>query len=217
MATKINTFYKMLNTMNDKDYIETFISYNVALISATLKPSITLNLVKGGTKNLFILWNSYGENYLEKLHLNYIKLRETENSLIILIYNKELLLKYLNFQENKLFLNRIGYASPINIKNALETLTLRYELYSCPHELGIFLGYPLNDVKAFMKCSKDKCLLCGYWKVYNKADEAQSIFKLFDTVKNSAVNNIINGIKAENLSNILKCKFEENHKILFRV
>ena len=38
MTNKLNNFYKLLNNLNDKEYIEMLISYNVSLISARLKP-----------------------------------------------------------------------------------------------------------------------------------------------------------------------------------
>ncbi len=96
MGEKISTFYNLLNGMEGKEYIETFISYNVALISARLKPSITLNLSKYDNKDIFYLWNIYGKDYLKRLNLDYISLRDSDKSLIVLIYDKELLEKYIN-------------------------------------------------------------------------------------------------------------------------
>lgn len=207
MVEKISNFYNMLNSMEDREYIETFISYNVALISARLKPSITLNLIKGRDKDLFKLWNLYGRDYLDKINLDYINLRDSEKSLIILIYDKELLLKYLKKKENLSFLIKIGYSKYLILEEALDTLRLRYDKYKCPHELGVFLGYPIEDVKDFMECSKKKCITCGYWKVYNNENKAKTIFKLFDTVKDFTISNIIEGKRAEHLSVALKGEF----------
>ncbi|WP_242984743.1 DUF3793 family protein [Clostridium taeniosporum] len=215
MGEKISTFYNLLNGMEGKEYIETFISYNVALISARLKPSITLNLSKYDNKNIFNLWNIYGKKYLKKLNLGYISLRDSEKSLIVLIYDEKLLEKYINREDNLKFLNRVGYEKELSVENALNTLKYRYKLYKCPHELGIFLGYPLEDVKDFMECSNKKCLTCGYWKVYNSENKAKTIFMLFDRVKDFTVTNIIEGKRADNLSLTLKYNFEKNHKIIF--
>ena len=48
-----------------------------------------------------------------------------------------------------------------------------------PHEIGLFLGYPCEDVKGFIenKASSAKCVGC--WKVYGDADKAQKQFELF--------------------------------------
>ncbi|ACD21843.1 DUF3793 family protein [Clostridium botulinum] len=215
MGEKISTFYNLLNGMEGKEYIETFISYNVALISARLKPSITLNLSKYDNKDIFYLWNMYGKDYLRKLNLGYISLRDSDKSLIVLIYDKELLEKYINKKDNLKFLNCVGYDRELSVEDALNTLKDRYEVYNCPHELGIFLGYPLEDVKDFMECSEKKCLTCGYWKVYNSENKAKTIFTLFDRVKDFTVTNIIEGNRTNSLSLTLKDNFQKNHKIIF--
>lgn len=41
---------------------------------------------------------------------------------------------------------------------------------------GVFLGYPIDDVKAFICNKGKKCLLCGVWKVYCNVAESQKIF-----------------------------------------
>jgi Protein of unknown function (DUF3793) len=215
MVSKVDSLYKLLNRMEDKEYIENFISYNVALISAKLKPSITLNLFKNNNKKTYFLWNTYGEEYLKKLGLNYIELRENDKALIVFIYSEELLKKVISNYKSLNFLGSIGYENCFNIKEVLQKLKERYSIYNCPHELGIFLGYPLEDVKDFMECTEKKCLACGYWKVYNECNKAKTVFALFDKVKEHTAENILIGNRHINLSNILKDKFEKNQKIVF--
>lgn len=48
-----------------------------------------------------------------------------------------------------------------------------------PHEIGVFLGYPLSDVIAFIEHGGDGCLCQGCWKVYADADEARRVFALY--------------------------------------
>ncbi|MBR1708586.1 MAG: DUF3793 family protein [Clostridia bacterium] len=45
-----------------------------------------------------------------------------------------------------------------------------------PHEIGIFLGYPLSDVKAFIENRGYNCLCCGCWKVYSNVADARAQF-----------------------------------------
>lgn len=215
MGERVVSFYKLLNEMEDKDYIENLISYNVALISAKLKPSITLNLFKKSNRKTYFLWNTYANEYLKKLGLNYIKLRESDKTLIVLIYDEKLLRKVINNSDNRKFLSSIGYENYFSIKEVLEKFKERYSIYNCPHELGLFLGYPLEDVKDFMECTEKECLACGYWKVYNKHSKAKVIFNIFDKVKEYTVENMLNGNRHIDLANILKNKFEKNQKIIF--
>lgn len=42
-----------------------------------------------------------------------------------------------------------------------------------PHEAGIFLGYPFEDVISFEKNEGKNCKYCGYWKSYTNPEEAK--------------------------------------------
>lgn len=57
---------------------------------------------------------------------------------------------------------------------------LRNRLLSCacfPHEIGVFLGYPLEDVKGFIENEGKNCESCGVWKVYCDREEKEKIFQ----------------------------------------
>ena len=62
---------------------------------------------------------------------------------------------------------------------------LKYRLLkrTCfPHEIGVFLGYPLEDVKGFIDNKGKNCESCGVWKVYCNREEKD---KLFQKLKNA--------------------------------
>lgn len=44
-----------------------------------------------------------------------------------------------------------------------------------PHEIGLFLGYPPEDVHGFME-NRTPCKCAGPWKVYGDAEKAQALF-----------------------------------------
>ena len=49
-----------------------------------------------------------------------------------------------------------------------------------PHEIGLFLGYPSEDVlQYYLKQGKDY-LFSGYWKVYTNPEKAIETFRLYD-------------------------------------
>ena len=54
-----------------------------------------------------------------------------------------------------------------------------------PHEIGLFLGYPAEDVRAFQARGGAGCKLCGYWKVYHDVEEARRQFRRFDRCRDS--------------------------------
>ena len=59
---------------------------------------------------------------------------------------------------------------------------LRDRICECedfPHEVGLFLGYPPEDVRGFIELGGNKSKASGYWKVYGDVDRAQKQFDRF--------------------------------------
>ena len=48
-----------------------------------------------------------------------------------------------------------------------------------PHEVGLFLGYPPEDVDGFIKNKDCKCKCVGCWKVYGDEKQALKIFEKY--------------------------------------
>ena len=50
---------------------------------------------------------------------------------------------------------------------------------SFPHEIGVFLGYPAEDVRGFMKDTRQGVRTVGCWKVYGDPQKAESTFQRY--------------------------------------
>ena len=48
-----------------------------------------------------------------------------------------------------------------------------------PHEIGLFLGYPPEDVEGFIDQGPDGCKATGCWKVYGDVDAARKKFEAY--------------------------------------
>ncbi len=48
-----------------------------------------------------------------------------------------------------------------------------------PHEIGLFLGYPLGDVLGFIEHEGKDYAFKGYWKVYKNPDDTMQMFEKF--------------------------------------
>ena len=48
-----------------------------------------------------------------------------------------------------------------------------------PHEIGLFLGYPPEDVAGFIANNARNCKCCGCWKVYGDEAKAKETFRRF--------------------------------------
>ena len=104
---------------------------------------------------------------------------------------------YLRGPEISSLIREYGYSSR-NLSETLRRLTLRVR--ECmkngmgfPHEIGAFLGYPVNDVRGFIQNEGKGCLMTGYWKVYENLAGAKMIFNKYDRAKDSAVNEFLTG------------------------
>jgi hypothetical protein len=201
-------FHNKLNSLEDKEYIETFLVYNVSLIIAGVKPAVTITLKKNKHK-LYNSWKSFGHSFIKDINLNYIELRNDSTALIIMIYEESLLEKYLNYEQNQDFLINLGYSKNSSIDTYVNTLKSRYAQYHCPHELGLFLGIPIKDVKDFMECEPKKCLLCGYWKVYNDSNRAKIIFNNYDKIKEYTIKTMLKGNSSHDLALSIKSSFNK--------
>ena len=103
-------------------------------------------------------------------------LREDEERLLVYICHRARLTKHLFSPDVRAFLARFGYEYG-SAEEALEQLKCRMK-GEFPHEIGVFLGYPLGDVCGFLR-DPDGCILCGEWKVYENAGEAARTFERF--------------------------------------
>ena len=52
-----------------------------------------------------------------------------------------------------------------------------------PHEMGLLLGYPVEDVEGFIKNKGNNYLYCGYWKVYGHVEEKRILFEKFEEAR----------------------------------
>lgn len=102
-----------------------------------------------------------------------------EASALIYVYRKSHLQKELLKEGVYELLFPYGYKT-IEIEDCLLHLKERLWQYDCfPHEIGVFLGYPLEDVTGFIKNGGRNCKCCGLWKVYcNEWEKKQQFEKL---------------------------------------
>jgi hypothetical protein len=98
---------------------------------------------------------------------------------LVYVYRPERLAGDLNRPEARELLCENGYQ--INgvdgiIAQLSERIGNRCEF---PHEIGLFLSYPIDDIRAFIANKGKNCLCTGCWKVYCNEGEALKTFKRF--------------------------------------
>lgn len=193
MKEMIKDFYGTIHKLEGKSHIDYYLKYTLAPVREGLKPSMTVAFTKA--KGLDEKWSQYGKELVEGMGLTFCILRHSIFTKIILIYDKEHMTRIINQKDNYLFLKQLGYPIEKGVEKAVACLQERYQIYHCPHELGIFLGIPLDDVKDFMACTTKQCKICGYWKVYNDLELAVKTFKAYDRAKEKTLKVLLSDLK----------------------
>lgn len=97
---------------------------------------------------------------------------------LIYVYRPSFLMSDIDGDAAEL-LKSCGYAE-LELSAMLENLSRRLNKRAeFPHEIGLFLGYPLADVKGFIENKGAGCKLVGFWKVYGDAVAAEKKFSQF--------------------------------------
>jgi hypothetical protein len=168
-------------------YLINTIIYHCAPTILELKPASLINFNQ--TNQLYLPWRRYSINCLDSLtakfncNINFYEIRHQLGcQSLILFYNPKFLSESLLHQDNRLFLNSLGYNPTNNIINYLELMSKNFKT-TCPHEVGVFLGIPLNDVKSFIKNQGKNYIFNQYWKVYHNPKSAKKNFAAFDRAK----------------------------------
>ena len=110
-------------------------------------------------------------------------LRKTREKALVYVYRANELARALRKDGVRSLLKSCGYTC-FDVDDALETLKSRLnDADAFPHEIGVFLGYPLEDVLGFIENGGRNCLACGCWKVYANECEALAAFKRYEKCK----------------------------------
>lgn len=112
------------------------------------------------------------------LALRIIPVREGHT--LCYLYRPAQLATLLGDETTQAFLYKQGYASLL-VEDALHTLCARLaQGGNFPHEIGLFLGYPLADVVAFIENKGKNYLCCGCFKAYTDECTAKKLFARFE-------------------------------------
>ena len=93
------------------------------------------------------------------------------------LYRAGWLRSILSEPSTRAFLAGQGYGADQSCQELLRQLSRRLCLErEFPHEIGVFLGYPLEDVVGFIRNRGRNYTCCGYWKAYGDPEAAQKRF-----------------------------------------
>ena len=146
------------------------------------------------------------EKIVEGSILSMYPLMETEAKIVILLYRRDRLEKYLKMPQVQKLLQEAGYDSG-RLEDILPVFCERYETYaenrkSFPHEMGLLLGYPPEDVEGFIRHQGRNSLCTGYWKVYVDNEGKQRLFEKYEYARENLIQLLHYGVKMAEIIDI---------------
>ena len=108
-----------------------------------------------------------------------IPLKLFDNKVLLYIYRPRFLERDLAKQKTAELLMEYGYSVDKPDKCIVQLSRKICGVDTFPHEIGLFLGYPLEDVCGFVDHPKEGCKCTGYWKVYGDEKKAKKQFAAY--------------------------------------
>ena len=116
---------------------------------------------------------------LGKKGLCFLLLQHRDGRALIYVYRPARLVSDLKNESASVLLKERGYPTAAPARCIAELIRRLEGSDEFPHEIGLFLGYPPEDVSGFIENKALGCKCIGCWKVYGDLDEAKRSFARF--------------------------------------
>lgn len=143
---------------------------------------------------------------LKRTGISFYRLLTAGEKMMFLLFRRNQLEAYLKKPEVKQVFLSEKYQD-FALGNILRSFQKRYEDYmnggkQFPHEMGLLLGYPVEDVTGFIENDGENFLYSGYWKVYENMPEKVKLFDRFEHAKETLIQLLSNGLSISDIINI---------------
>ena len=174
MRTKNNCKCSHMRTfkrdiMDEAEYV---IGKHCGVTFAGIKPASLVSLHRDGKDVMRFLAHKF-----RRRGFSFVVMRERRERIAVYVYHGEQLRGVLFSKEVREFLFSLGYRYG-SAEEAVSQLRARMQGDVFPHEVGVFLGYPLADVQGFM-ADPHGGRLCGCWKAYGDETRAAKTFERY--------------------------------------
>ena len=158
---------------------EHLLGYHAAPLLAGLTAGSLLSFQKSRFQDFDALLAAY-EPCVSCKGISMFCVAEGEEYVLLLFYRAELVARALEAPQAQDILCEAGYRIAESMEERLEFLRLRMRVRkTLPPEIGLFLGYPPEDVRGFITRRGQDFVYSGYWKVYTNEAEARALFEQY--------------------------------------
>jgi hypothetical protein len=126
------------------------------------------------------------------VYIEILRINQKRCSVLLYVYRRKKLQEEVQKPGVSDFLKKCGCAR-CDDAYCIQYLRSRLKENEFPHEIGIFLGYPLVDVLGFIQNKGNNWKCSGLWKVYGNEDETQKLFETFKRCTSAYVKEFTNG------------------------
>ena len=159
----------------ERDCLASFLALELAEVLQGEKPANLVCLAnkrRSCGRNLYHLWKQYGLALLQDSGLKIKVLADRGSSILLLLYSPPAFESLLARKSVRVILGKSGYRNPSCSELVLHELEQRMKGEGFPHEIGVFLGYPLKDVVGFMGWAPLSFTCQGPWKIFGNPTES---------------------------------------------
>lgn len=185
--------------MPNQNIFETMLACHCAPVLERCKTANMFHITRTKIENIEELVSFYRPIFYKK-KIGIQLFQATRHRFTIFVFSFNDLERILSQSNARKFLSVFGYKD-FTISGSFKYLEYRLNhSIDYPHEIGLFLGYPLEDVQGFIE--NKPCTLIGTWKVYSSNIKlAKKQFQLYENAKKKFIKNIKQGITITQLVN----------------
>lgn len=162
-----------------KEGFERLMGMHGAPLLVGLRPACLLSFQRKTFEDIDGLLASY-QHCFQCKGISMYRLAESETCVMILFYRAAALSSMLHLPQAQALLESLEYPVDGTLSDMLGELGYRVRTYTAfPHEIGLFLGYPAEDVRGFMEHHGHAYRCSGCWKVYANEARTRALFELY--------------------------------------
>lgn len=134
---------------------------------------------------------------LEERGLSFLHIVSRTGCRLLLVYRRKKLEQTISTQRAQEILRSGGFSGDLDC--VLDQLRQRFLTQDCPHEVGLFLGYPEEDVAGFIENCGKNAIRSLFWKVYSDVQRAERIAACWAECRTKYLECYANGTDIERL------------------
>jgi len=176
---RLNTKHlgKLITWAKAKTYHEKslFLVESLAPLVLGIKPSVLLNVSLENE----VEWIEFEKLFTQRKALQTKEIRELNGRMQVIFYQREKLDLVLRQKPVQEFLITMNYPKQYSLDAYLSLLKHRIISLKFPHEVGVFLGYPLKDVLGFMGLLPLPYKRTQGWRIYGDEPPSNEVYEKY--------------------------------------